>query len=299
MSGMTGITVPALDWDAEDLPTAFRRFWNYVNHVFNGPLAEQNEEAKASYLMLWLGPVGIELLETSSLTEKQKKEVKCILDRFETHCAPKTNFRLARYNFLKLKQHESESYDNFIARLRIQADKCKFGSSKCERILEQLIAGATHEKVQEKLLAKDENFTLDSAIDLCRTFEANKAHMAEFVSEKPQINAVQTSTVKCGHLQAAAQIRCSYCGRTHGSDRSQCPARSSKCSFCGKMGHWAAVCRGKHQNRERSSLSMLHRHHLVSIGTRYVGHSLTKPSMKHTSRWIQHHRLQQYVMRSS
>lgn len=87
--------------------------------------------------------------------EKQKLQVKW----FETHCAPKTNFHLAHYNFLKLKQHESESYDNFIARLWIQEDKCKFGSSKYECILDQLIAGATHEKVQEKVLAKD-NFHL-------------------------------------------------------------------------------------------------------------------------------------------
>ncbi|KAG0720418.1 hypothetical protein GWK47_048557 [Chionoecetes opilio] len=77
--------------------------------------------------------------------------------------------------------------------------------------------------------------------------------MAEFVSEKPQINAVRTSTVNRGGPQAAAQMDCSYCDRTHGYDRSQCPARRSICSYCGKMGHWAAVCRGKrYQNREQS-----------------------------------------------
>lgn len=59
MSGMIGITVPALNCDAEDLPTDFWRFRNHVNHVFNGPLAEQNKEVKALYLMLWLGPNGI------------------------------------------------------------------------------------------------------------------------------------------------------------------------------------------------------------------------------------------------
>ncbi|XP_045104351.1 uncharacterized protein LOC123499883 [Portunus trituberculatus] len=250
MSGMSGITVPALDWDAADLPTAFRRFRNYVNHVFGGPLADQTKEAKASYLMLWLGPVGIELLETFNLSAEMKKDVGCILDRFETHCAPKTNFRLARYNFLKLKQHESESYDNFIARLRIQADKCKFGESKCERILEQLIAGATHEKVQEKLLAKDEKFTLDQAIDVCRTFEANKAHLAEFTSDTPRSGVVHTSKVT--RQQPQPLSGCSYCGRTHGFGRSRCPARNSKCSFCGRIGHWVVVCRGKlHQHREQ------------------------------------------------
>lgn len=124
--------------------------------------------------------------------------MKCILDRFETHCAPKTNFRLARYKILKLNQHESESYDNFIARLRIQVDKCKFGDSKSERILEQLIAGAIHEKVQEKLLAKDDKFTLNQAIDLCRTFKVNKAHIAEFTNERPQINVTRTSKTTRG-----------------------------------------------------------------------------------------------------
>ena len=72
MSGMTGITMPALDWDAEDLPTAFRHFHNYVNHVVNGPLVDQIPEAKAWYLKLWLGPIGKEILETFSLTEEKK-----------------------------------------------------------------------------------------------------------------------------------------------------------------------------------------------------------------------------------
>ncbi|KAG0729448.1 hypothetical protein GWK47_030306 [Chionoecetes opilio] len=43
MSGMDGHHRASTRWDAEDLPTAFRRFRNYCEPRLNGPLAEQND----------------------------------------------------------------------------------------------------------------------------------------------------------------------------------------------------------------------------------------------------------------
>ena len=174
MAEMAGVQIPTFDWDAEDLPGAFRKFTQYVEHVFKGPLADKTKEIKASYLLLWLGPTGIDLIHTFDMTDADKKDPKSIMDRFTTHFKPKTNFRLARFNLQRMKQGPQETVDDFVARLRLQSDKCKFTETeRPDRILEQLISGSAHQKVQEKMLVKGEDFTLDQAIDLYRTFEAD------------------------------------------------------------------------------------------------------------------------------
>ena len=54
MAEMALIQIPTFDWDAEDLPGAFRKFKQYVTHVLSGPLSGKADEVKASYLLLWL-----------------------------------------------------------------------------------------------------------------------------------------------------------------------------------------------------------------------------------------------------
>ena len=74
-----------------------------------------------------------------------------------------------------------ENVDEFMTRCKAQAEKCKFEASELKvRLIEQLIEGTPHKKVQEKLLNKDEKLTLDDALDVARTYEATKAHMSAF-----------------------------------------------------------------------------------------------------------------------
>lgn len=236
---LSGIAVPTFDWNAPDLPSTFRQFRQYVEHVFKGPLVNKPKEVQASYLHLWMGPTGIDLIHTFSLPEAKLKDPKEILDRFDEHFKPKTNFRLARYNLQKMHQGPTESVDDFVARLRLQSDKCKFTSEeRPQRILEQLIFGAAHAKIQEKLLTKGEELTLDEAINLYRTFEANQQHMEQFREPSDgQIHAIR-------HSRGARpkEVRCRYCDRTHEMSRNACPALHSECGKCGKVGHWAAAC---------------------------------------------------------
>ena len=237
---LSGIAVPTFDWNAPDLPSTFRQFRQYVEHVFKGPLVDKSKDVQASYLHLWMGPTGIDLIHTFSLPEAKLKDPKEILDRFAEHFKPKTNFRLARYNLQKMHQGPTESVDDFVARLRLQSDKCKFtGEERPQRILEQLIFGAAHAKIQEKLLTKGEELTLDEAINLYRTFEANQQHMEQFREpSEGQIHAIR-------HSRGARpkEVRCRYCDRTHEMSRNACPALHSECGKCGKVGHWAAACR--------------------------------------------------------
>ncbi|KAK3752542.1 hypothetical protein QZH41_016321, partial [Actinostola sp. cb2023] len=59
------------------------------------PLTAKSEEEKISYLLIWSGEEGIELVSTWSLTNEEKKKLSTYWKKFEEYVAPKSNFRLA------------------------------------------------------------------------------------------------------------------------------------------------------------------------------------------------------------
>ena len=63
--------------------------------------------------------------------------------------------------------------------------KCRFrdGVEAEERLIEQLIIGIRHTKIQEKLLSRNDMLTLDVAMDIARTRESTLADMNAFESE--------------------------------------------------------------------------------------------------------------------
>ncbi len=69
---------------------------------------------------------------------------------------------------------QEETIHNFMTRCRNQAVKCKVRDhvETNERLIEQIIIGTKYTKVQDTLLAKGEDLTLDEAIDVARTYEA-------------------------------------------------------------------------------------------------------------------------------
>ena len=72
-----------------------------------------------------------------------------------------------------------------MTRCRIQGEKCRSRDAleAEERLIEQLIIGIRHTKIQEKLLSRDDMLTLDAAMDIARTHQSTLADMNAFQSE--------------------------------------------------------------------------------------------------------------------
>ena len=157
------------------------------------------------------------------------------------------NHRLAKYQLQQPKQMQEESIDDFMTRCRNQATKCKFrdDTDVGERLIEQLIIGTKHKKVQERLLSKGEYLTLDEAMDICRTYEAMLTQMGQLDSgQKKEIHGIgrDSKLRKCGN-----------CGGEHLiKPKNKCPAYGTECKMCGKANHWARVCRSKREPRSLS-----------------------------------------------
>ena len=102
-----------------------------------------------------------------------------------------------------------------MTRCKLQAKKCKFRDNTDieERLIEQLIIGTRHRKVQEKLLGKDGDLKLDDALDIARTCEATMVHMEQLLGEKT-VSAISRKPPpkKTGPVK---EKFCKRCGLTH------------------------------------------------------------------------------------
>ena len=175
MATATSFRTPEMNWDANDLADELAKFEQYCNLIFTGPFSKKSEEEHPSLILFWMGRQGIECFNswTWANNEDKKKPGK-IWERFKKHVAPKVNHRFSRFQLQQFKQKSEEKNDDFLSRCRNQATKCKFRDTteSGERLIEQIIIGTKHKKIQGRLLSKVEPLTLDEAIDVCRTYKA-------------------------------------------------------------------------------------------------------------------------------
>ena len=123
----SGFATPSLNWSSPNLPEAFRSFRQHSTLIFDGPFANKMEKEKVTYLLLWIGSHGRDIYDGWTWnTPEEKFRLQIVLERFQRHIEPQVNSYPARYTFHQCRQATDESVDEFIARCRVIAAKCKF-----------------------------------------------------------------------------------------------------------------------------------------------------------------------------
>lgn len=132
------------------------------------------KEKQVDHVLLFTGEEGIRIFNSWSLDDNERKSPDIVWQKFQNHVTPKSNFSVSRLQMQSIIQKSDESFDAFIAKLKLQALKCKFTDhvASDERVLEQVIAGWRSAKLQKELLEKGDTYTLIEAIELGRTHEA-------------------------------------------------------------------------------------------------------------------------------
>ena len=203
-----GFSPPSMNWEAPNVEKEFRHFKQYCELIFDGPFCNKSKKERISFILLWIEGLGVDIYNSWSWEDDDKKaKPEEILGRFEQHLAPKARYQLQQY-----RQKRDESLADYITRCRNQATKCKFRYVKelGERLIEQLIIGTKHRRVQGKLLENNESLCLDDAIDIARNYEMTHSNLEQLLSPVDQ----DVHLIKQSRYERQSRKACNNCGKT-------------------------------------------------------------------------------------
>lgn len=87
-------------------------------------LTSKTAVIQAATFMAVIDPEVIPIYESFCLTDIEKKNVTTIRQKFETHFTPKANIPYVRLIFNQMSQEESEPFEEFVTRIKLQAQRC-------------------------------------------------------------------------------------------------------------------------------------------------------------------------------
>ena len=127
------IKPPCMDWSNSDRTATYKLFKQKAQLFFE--VKEIPAEKQVSYILLMTRDEGVQMFNSWTLSDEDKKKPESVWAKFDAHVEPKSNFRVERLTFQRMRQRADESSDDFLSRLTNQANKCKF-TSKEERLIE-------------------------------------------------------------------------------------------------------------------------------------------------------------------
>ena len=155
---------------------------------------------------------------------------------------------MERHKFNTRIQKEGESFQAFVADLRILANTCEYGILKDELIRDKIVCGVSSRHVRKQLL-KERELTLDRAIDIGIANELSDRNNTELSSNQVSDPKEEVHGVDKGGLSKKDSKpgikNCRNCGGNHAAKQKSCPAFGKKCLHCGKLNHFEKVCCSK------------------------------------------------------
>ena len=198
---------------------------------------------------------------------------------------PKTNVVAERYKFRSRAQHSNESTAQWVSSLRQLASTCDYGDRVDEFVRDQIVEKTSSSRLRQRLLLEKDldlhkTLTMAEAVETAereaQVMQRGMASARPSSSTAPVVNAVQDAgarprgstsanqpsatrgraapprgraapslSASRGQEGAVPDPTCFCCGGPHLAKSKDCPARRVRCHKCGKIGHFASVCRGK------------------------------------------------------
>lgn len=225
---------------------------------------------KLNYLFYY-GGEGIEtIFDTYKETNKEYKYPE-VVQVLTNHFNPKINYNMNTVHFRDISQHDGESFDEFVARLREKAKLCRFDKAEKEICL-QIVHKCASESLKRRLM-EIEDLELAEVIKLGKLDESINTQIKELKrlnerqENKIEINkmsrgreredesrayrsgepgeAKHTSNNAYGRRSESKQ--CFKCGGAYPHEKT-CPARDAECRSCKKLGHFAKLCKARQNN---------------------------------------------------
>ncbi|BES96129.1 tetratricopeptide repeat protein, tpr [Nesidiocoris tenuis] len=214
-----------------------RTFERYrkVSRLFAEP-----EDIQVSTLILTMGTKAETILETFNLSIREEESYDSVIQSFNKYFAKKINVIYERAKFNRRYQFENEPVSEFITSLQELSMSCKYGPLREELLRDRIVVGIRDSGLSAKL-QMDSELTLEKAIDGAKDSETVKSQQ-KFIRYSHDPNE---ELCACG-ISSKFQKKpfsCYRCGSSEYHNFQTCKAKDATCKSCGKIGHFAAVCR--------------------------------------------------------
>lgn len=212
----------------------------YECYTIAAKVNTESAEIRLANFKTVIGREAVRLINNSGLADEKKNDLDEIKKKLKEHFVPMRNKTYERCKFHRIRQQESEAFDDFLQKIREQVHKCEFNNID-EFITDQIALGVRCENTQQKLWIEDE-LTMEKAIKICRAAErANK-----------QINDINEAGSSARVNKIDKEFKCRRCNMTHGPK--SCPAYKKECLKCGGTGHFSIVCRSQNNRKKSESI---------------------------------------------
>ena len=194
--------------------------------------------------------------------ERKSAGFEIFVKKLQAYYKPTENLTLKNFQFRALSQEKSETFIAFCNRVEKEAKHCEFRcesascSAEMTAIRDQVVIGMVSESIREEALKQSwslselrtEGMRLESATKSASEISGenlNKLGKYSFKNTKKASSKARSNEpancYRCGFSSSWKEVI---------AHAKTCPAKSSTCSKCNKVGHDSSVCRGEAQVNE-------------------------------------------------
>ena len=206
-------------------------------------------------------PQSQRIFDSFGLTAAEQLKFAKVISEFDRYFVPQKNVVHERAVFHQRHQQHGETVEAYLSALRELARHCNF-TDVDDQIRDVFIIGLRDKdcSMQIQLLPSDK-CTLKESTALARQYEMVKSQLNNPVQQVPKkeeeeligrvaneeeeetVNRVKARAAYPKKPQSQGTPKCSYCGSRHERGKRHCPASNKKCRKCGKLNHFASVCK--------------------------------------------------------
>ena len=226
-------TLRELNFNAKNLAEEWRR-WEKSFKIYYAAaeLGSKTVTTQVAILLNCAGESARDIFDSFGVAlDSEDTTCVVVLAKFRDYCNPRRKLAFESPPFWQRQQAESETFDKWLTELKITASNCEFVTSTNWQLRDKILLGTNDDAARQRTLEED-NLTLAKAINICHSMETTKAQLRVMTTRS------ETDTVTVHELHSEGR---SNCGSKH--QPRQCPAYGKTCYKCGKLNHFAALCR--------------------------------------------------------